>query len=56
MALHAVNPTTGETIKTYDELTPTEVGQIVTQAHKTFQDWKQTTFAERARVCRPYSA
>jgi succinate-semialdehyde dehydrogenase/glutarate-semialdehyde dehydrogenase len=50
MALHAVNPATGETIKTYDELTPDEVGHIVTQAHNTFQDWKQTTFAERARV------
>jgi succinate-semialdehyde dehydrogenase/glutarate-semialdehyde dehydrogenase len=50
MALHAVNPTTGETIKTYDELTPAEVGRIVTQVHKTFQDWKQTTFAERAHV------
>ena len=50
MALHAVNPTTGETIKTYDELSPAEAGRIVTQAHTTFQDWKQTTFAERARV------
>ena len=33
MALQAINPATGETIKTYDEMTPAEMGQIITQAH-----------------------
>lgn len=50
MALQAVNPATGETIKTYDEMSPAETGQIITQAHQTFRDWKQTTFAERAQM------
>ena len=50
MTLSAVNPATGETIKTYEEMTPVEVGQAITQAHETFGDWKQTTFAERARL------
>jgi succinate-semialdehyde dehydrogenase / glutarate-semialdehyde dehydrogenase len=50
MALHVVNPATGEKVKTYDEMTPTEVGHIVTQAHSTFLEWKQTTFAGRARL------
>ena len=50
MTLNAVNPATGETIKTYEEMTPVEVGQVITQAHATFGDWKQTTFAERARL------
>ena len=50
MTLSAVNPSTGETIKTYDEMTPTEVRRVITQAHETFGDWKQTTFAERARM------
>jgi succinate-semialdehyde dehydrogenase / glutarate-semialdehyde dehydrogenase len=50
MALHAVNPATGETIKTYDEMTPADTGQIITQAHQTFRDWKQTSFAERAQM------
>jgi succinate-semialdehyde dehydrogenase / glutarate-semialdehyde dehydrogenase len=50
MALYAVNPATGETIKTYDEMTPAEVGHAIVQAHHTFLEWKQTTFAERARV------
>jgi succinate-semialdehyde dehydrogenase / glutarate-semialdehyde dehydrogenase len=52
MALHAVNPATGETIKTYDEMTPAETGQIITQAHQTFHDWKQTSFAKRAQMMR----
>jgi succinate-semialdehyde dehydrogenase / glutarate-semialdehyde dehydrogenase len=52
MALRAVNPATGETIKTYDEMTPTETAQLITQAHQTFGDWKQTSFAERARMMR----
>jgi succinate-semialdehyde dehydrogenase / glutarate-semialdehyde dehydrogenase len=52
MALHAVNPATGETIKTYDEMTPAETGQIIAQAHQTFRDWKQTPFVERAQMMR----
>src|SRR5262245_48896150 len=52
MALYAVNPATGETIKTYDEMTPAETGQIITQVHQTFRDWKQTSFAERAQMMR----
>ena len=50
MALHAVNPATGETFQTYDEMTPAAVSDAITEAHTTFQDWKHTTFAERARV------
>jgi len=50
MALQAINPATGETIQTYDEMTPAAVSDAITEAHTTFQDWKHTTFAERARV------
>jgi succinate-semialdehyde dehydrogenase/glutarate-semialdehyde dehydrogenase len=45
----AVNPTTGETIKTYEELTTTAVRSTIAQAHDAFLDWKHTTFAERRR-------
>ena len=48
MTISVVNPATGDTIQTYEEMTPAEVGQVITQAHETFLDWKQTTFAERA--------
>ena len=50
MALQAINPATGKTIQTYDEMTPAAVSEVITQTHTTFQDWKHTTFAERARV------
>ena len=36
MTLSAVNPSTGETIKTYEEMTPTEVKRVISQAHETF--------------------
>jgi len=50
MTISAVNPATGETIKTYEEMTPAEVGQVITQAHEAFLDWKHTAFAERASL------
>src|SRR5687767_63738 len=50
MPISAVNPTTGDTIKTYAELTPSEVSEAIVQAHQAFLSWKQTAFAERARL------
>src|SRR2546425_620485 len=50
MAMTAINPATGDIIKTYEEMTSAEVAHVITQAHETFLDWKQTTFAERARL------
>jgi succinate-semialdehyde dehydrogenase/glutarate-semialdehyde dehydrogenase len=50
MTLRAVNPATGDTIKTYEEMTPAAVGQVITQAHAAFLGWKQTVCAERARL------
>ena len=50
MALHAVNPATGDTIQTYDEMTSAAVSEAIAEANTTFQEWKHTTFAERARV------
>jgi succinate-semialdehyde dehydrogenase / glutarate-semialdehyde dehydrogenase len=50
MALQVINPTTGETIKTYDEMTPAEVKSSVEQAHQAFLSWRQTSFATRAEL------
>lgn len=50
MPISAVNPATGETIQTYPELTPRQVDEAITQAHQAFLGWKQTAFAERARL------
>src|SRR5688572_24597147 len=50
MTMNVVNPATGDTIKTYEEMTPADVGHVITQAHNAFLDWKQTPFAERSRL------
>lgn len=50
MAMQAVNPTTGETIKTYPEMMPTEVSDIIEKAHAAFLHWRQTSFAERGQL------
>jgi succinate-semialdehyde dehydrogenase/glutarate-semialdehyde dehydrogenase len=50
MTIEAVNPTTGETIKAYEEFSPDEVGEIIENSQKAFLDWKKTSFSERATL------
>jgi succinate-semialdehyde dehydrogenase/glutarate-semialdehyde dehydrogenase len=46
--MEAINPATGETIKTYPTLTADEVSDIIAKSHEAFQSWRNTTFAERS--------
>jgi succinate-semialdehyde dehydrogenase/glutarate-semialdehyde dehydrogenase len=48
MGITSVNPATGKTIKTYDEMTPETAAAAVAQAHETWQTWRTTSFATRA--------
>jgi succinate-semialdehyde dehydrogenase/glutarate-semialdehyde dehydrogenase len=48
MTIKAVNPTTGETIREYEEMTPEEVKGVIEKSHETFLSWRRTSFAERA--------
>lgn len=48
MAMQAVNPATGVTIKEYDEMTPEDVARAVEAAHTAFLSWRRTQLAERA--------
>jgi succinate-semialdehyde dehydrogenase/glutarate-semialdehyde dehydrogenase len=50
MTIESLNPATGETIATYDEMTPGEVGDILDKAHRAFLDWRRTGFEERAAL------
>ena len=50
MTMTVVNPATGETIQSYAELTAAEVTAAIADAHQAFCRWRQTTFAERARL------
>lgn len=48
MAMTAVNPANGTTIKIYEEMRPEEVTRAVAAAHTAFLSWRRTEFAERA--------
>ena len=48
MGIASVNPATGKTIKTYDEMTPETAAAAVAQAHETWKTWRRTPFAKRA--------
>ncbi len=52
MAIRSMNPATGETIQTYEELTPEEVEEMLERAHEAHLAWRQTSFAERADLMR----
>ena len=50
MKITSVNPANGETLKTYDEMTPEEAASAVEHAHETWTSWRKTSFAQRGRL------
>ncbi|TIP12882.1 NAD-dependent succinate-semialdehyde dehydrogenase [Mesorhizobium sp.] len=50
MAYATTNPYTGEVLRTFPDATDAEVAQAIEGAHKTFLSWRETSFAERAKV------
>jgi succinate-semialdehyde dehydrogenase/glutarate-semialdehyde dehydrogenase len=50
MSMESINPSTGELIQTYEEMTPAEVNSIVESADNAFVHWKGTEFSERASL------
>ncbi|KAF1857742.1 hypothetical protein Lal_00014261 [Lupinus albus] len=50
MAYATINPYTGEVLKTFADATDADVSQAIAEAHISFLSWKETSFAERARV------
>ncbi len=48
MAIESVNPSTGDTIKTYDEMTPQQTAAAVAEAHEAWKTWRKVPFRERA--------
>jgi succinate-semialdehyde dehydrogenase/glutarate-semialdehyde dehydrogenase len=49
MAIATINPATGEVVKTFTALTDAQVDEKIAKAAKTFQSYRKTSFAERAR-------
>jgi len=52
VAIVTQNPATGETLKTFDELSDAEVADRVSAAYKSFQSYRLTTFAQRGEWMR----
>ena len=48
--LKSVNPYNGETLTTFPEMTPEEIDAAIGKADKAYEEWKNTAFAERAKV------
>jgi len=47
MTIASVNPTTGETLKTYPALTPEDIESALSRAHAAFLAYPKTTFSQR---------
>ena len=46
MTISSVNPATGDTIKTYDEMTPEQVAAAIVQAHEAWKAWRTDAVCE----------
>jgi succinate-semialdehyde dehydrogenase/glutarate-semialdehyde dehydrogenase len=52
MSVESINPTTGEILKKYDEMTPEEIAATIEKADRAFASWRKTSFGERAERMR----
>ena len=50
MPFATTNPFTGETLKTFPTATDAQVVEAIGAAHQAFRSWRETSFAERARI------
>ena len=50
VTIATINPATGETVKTFDAHTDSEVEERLALADETFRSWRRTSFAERAEL------
>jgi succinate-semialdehyde dehydrogenase/glutarate-semialdehyde dehydrogenase len=50
MPIQTTNPATNKVVKSFDEMTDKQVDDAIAQSAKTFQDWKKTSYPERAAV------
>jgi acyl-CoA reductase-like NAD-dependent aldehyde dehydrogenase len=52
MAIESINPATEEVLATFKEFTAEQTEQAIVQADAAFRKWRDTSFAERARLVR----
>ena len=56
MAIQTINPNTNKTIKSFDEMTDEALEASVSQATKTFANWRKTTYKQRADLLHKVAA
>ena len=52
MTMQAINPATEDVIGTFEEFTPEQTEAAIAEAQTAFATWRETSFAERARLVR----
>src|SRR5204862_1733662 len=52
MTISAISPVTGDVVSTHEEMTAAAVERIVDDVHRTFVEWRGTSFAARAALLR----
>lgn len=50
MSIQSINPYTLEKLKSYEEMTESQIEKAIAKAHETYQTWKFTSFDERAKI------
>lgn len=50
MALKSINPSNGELLAEIKEMSPSDIDIAIGKAHEAYQSWKETPYAERAKV------
>ena len=50
MGIASINPTTGETLKTFEALSADQIEEKLQLAADTFHTYRRTSFEERARM------
>src|SRR5438309_2871109 len=52
MTVASINPTTGETLETFPETTPTALERVLDQALAAYQSWRRCSYGQRAQAMR----
>jgi succinate-semialdehyde dehydrogenase/glutarate-semialdehyde dehydrogenase len=50
VSIASINPATGETLRSFDALSPDQLDERIRRAHETFLDWRRHPVAGRARI------
>ncbi len=50
MAIQTINPTNGKLIKSFQELNPEQVNEIIENVHNAYLSWRGSKFSERSKL------